>query len=324
MHKKLTWIVVSFWWVAAAGGAEPNRLAFTKASGDEEGLFRFETGVMRGRIRAMGQSKGIIELVHQESATEVAQGGQLPGLFSFYRIFSTDTRYGDAARDWPSTAKLLPDGALQIAWPPAAEHPLELTATYRFSAPDTLDLETTVRPQKDMPQLEVFVSSYFRPGFQALVYVKPNRFSSGAPEFVAADVNPLVEGTYLMFPRDREAVRRIFDRRWEFPPSPVQWSITRWLAAPMAMRWDPTSQVAAVLMAPPHDCFAVATPYNKTPPDGVAGHYSLYLSLFGRDVGAGQSDRAVCRLIVAKGLSSSQIVQRYEAYLASLKSSPTR
>jgi hypothetical protein len=145
--------------------------------------------------------------------------------------------------------------------------------------------------------------------------VKPNYFSQGKNEVLAADVNPLVSGTYLMFVRDRAAVLRVFDRRWERPPHPVQWSVTRWLAGPLALRRDERSGVAALWMAPPEDCFGIATPYNQTPPDGVAGHYSLYLSLFGQDLAAGETARARCRLVVRSGVSDAQAIQMYEDYV---------
>jgi hypothetical protein len=301
-------------------GAERANLAFQPAS--EPGLYRFDTGVLRGKVRAGGKSQGMIELVHTPSATAVPQGGDLPGLLSFYRVFSTGTRYGDAARDWPTANRILDDGALELRWRPASEHPLEITAVYRWTQADTLDLETTVRPEQAMPQFELFLSSYFRPGFHALVYVKPSLFSPGEPAFLPADVNPLVDGSYLMFPRDREAVLRIFDRRWEAPPNPVQWSITRWLGAPLAMRRDEASGVAALLMAPMEDCFAIATPYNKTPPDGVAGHFSLYCSLFGQNLAAGEVARAHTRLVVGKDLTGGRAVELYQQYLKELRTKP--
>jgi len=300
---------------AAAARAEPPKLAFEPA---EEDCYRFHTGAVRGKLRLGGKSQGLASVVDVASGVEVANGVHLPGVFSYYRIFSTDTRYGDAARDWPTESKLLGDGAVEVRWPPAEEHPLEMRAVYRWTAPDTLDLETTVQPQRAMPRFEVFLSSYFAKGFRALVYVRPNAHAREEPGFLPADVNPLVDGTYLMFPRDREAALMIFDRRWDRPPHPVQWSVTRRLAAPLAMRRDAKSGLAAVVMAPPEDCFAVATPYNKTPPDGVAGHASLYLSLFGRDLEAGQKARAHSRLVIGK-LTDQQAVRRYQEYLEGRK-----
>ncbi len=305
-----------FFLIATSAGAAPPDLAFKPAG---TGHYAFDTGALRGKIRTGGGSQGIVELVHVASGVEVAHGGGLPGIFSYYRVFSTDARHGDAARDWPTATRLLPDGALEISFPPAPQHPLEMTAVYRWSRPETLDVQTVVRPQKDMPGFEVFLSSYFSPGFRALVYVKPSMFAGGKPELLPADVNPLVDGTYLMFPRDRRAAQMIFDRRWEFPPNPVQWSVTRHLAAPMAVRTDDKSGVSAILMSPPEDCFAIATPYNKTPPDGVAGHQSLYLSLFGREVKAGQTAQADARLVVGRKIADRQAVELYAEYLEERK-----
>lgn len=301
---------------ATAALADPPNLAFQPA---DKGYFEFDTGAVKGRLRLDGRSQGISSLIDVESGTEIAAGGHLPGVFSFYRIFSTDTRYGAAARNWPIESKLLDDGAVEVRFPRADDHPLSITAVYRWKTPNTLDVETSVTPERDMPRFEVFLSSYFAKDMRALVYVKPNRFSGGKPELLAADVNPLVDGSYLMFPRDRASVQMIFDRRWERPPNPVQWSVTRWLAGPLAVRRNEQTGLAAAIMSPPEDCFAVATPYNKTPPDGVAGHASLYLSLFGRDLKAGETARAHTRLVVGRKLSDRQAIALYEAYLAERK-----
>ena len=305
---------------STCAAAAPPNLAFRPAG---EGYFEFDTGTVKGKIRLDGRSQGIASLVDVASGVDVAHGGGLPGVFSFYRIFSTDTRYGDAARNWPTVSKVLPDGALQVRFPPAADHPLVLTAVYRWTAPDVLDLQTTVTPQRDMPRFEVFLSSYFAKEMRSLVYVKPNAHGRGKPQLLPADVNPLVDGTYLMFPRDRAAALMIFDRRWEQPPHPVQWSVTRHLAGPLAVRRNEQTGLAAAVMAPPEDCFAVATPYNKTPPDGVAGHNSTYLSLFGRDLKTGQSARARSRLVVARKLTDERAIELYEAYRKEIEASPT-
>jgi len=301
--------------VAAPVLADPPEVAFELAA--EEGFFDFDTGQLRGQLRLDGKLQGISEMVHAASGLEVTYGEGHVGLLSPYRVFSTDTRYTHAARDWPSVPKLLPDGAVEVYFPPADDHPLEMTAIYRWVAPDTLDLETIVKPLIDMPRFEVFLSNYFADGFSARVYVQPPRFARGEPPaLVAADFHPLMDGNYLMFPRDRAAVQIIFDRRWEQPPSPVQWCVNRYMAAPLAMRRHQGSGVAAVLMAPPDDCFAVATPYNKTPPDRIAGHRSLYFSLFGGDIEKGQTARARTRLVVRQGLTDDQAVKLYQAYLA--------
>lgn len=289
----------------------------------EEGYYAFDTGQLRGRVRVDGKSQGICSLADVPSGMELLK---TPGVFSYYRIFSAGARYGNAARDWPVTARVADGGVLEIRFPPAEDHPLEITGVFRWVSADTLDLETTVKAQQELPGFEVFLSSYFVPGFEASVYLKPNRFARGKPSsFVRADWSELVDGNYLMFPRDRESLLLMYDGRWEIPPSPVTWAFSRYLAAPIALRRNAEAGLTAVLMSPPDDCFAIGTPYNKQPPDNVAGHDSLYLSLFGRDLAPGQTARAHCRLIVAKDLSDEAILSRWEQYLTErgVKPSPT-
>jgi len=48
-------------------------------------------------------------------------------------------------------------------------------------------------------------------------------------------------------------------------------------------------------------------------------HYSLYLSLLGRDLKPGESARARARLWIARGLSEEAIVSEYERFLRSLQ-----
>lgn len=302
---------------AAAVQAQHANLAFSPL---EEGYSSFDTGQLKGRMKLDGKYQGIASIVDAASGMELAKP---PGLLSYYRVFSADTRYGDAARDWHLSVKILDDGALEIHFPPGENHPLEMTGTFRWVAPDTLDLETAVKPQVAMPRMEVFLSTYVVAGFDALVYVKPNRFAKGtSPGFLRADWCELFDGNYLVFPRDRESLLMVYDRRWEIPPSPVTWAFTRYLAEPIALRRHAESGLTAAWMSPPEDCFAVLTPYNKQPPDNVAGHSSLYLSLFGKDVAAGETARAHCRMVIAKGLDNEQVLQRYAKYLEQRKAEP--
>jgi hypothetical protein len=149
-----------------------------------------------------------------------------------------------------------------------------------------------------------------------LVYVQPNRLGKQeTPELLRADWSALVDGNYLMFPRDLEAARIVYDGRWEYPPNPVQWAVSRYMAGPLGVRRDQASGLSLLLMAPPDDCFAVGMPYNKTPPDNVAGHGSLYLSLFGCDLAAGEHVQGRCRMVIKKDLSDSGAIDLYQRYL---------
>ncbi|NLX97285.1 MAG: hypothetical protein GXY83_14015 [Rhodopirellula sp.] len=304
-------------WIAAAVQAQTGSLAFSPPEG---GYSAFDTGPFKGRMKLDGKYQGIASIVDAASGMELAKP---PGLLSYYRVFSTDTRYGNAARDWPLSVKVHEDGALEIRFPPGEDHPLEITGTFRWVAPDTLDLQTVVKPQVAMPRMEVFLSTYVVAGFDALIYVKPNRFATEtSPEFLRADWCELFDGNYLVFPRDRQSLLMVYDQRWEIPPSPVTWAFARYLAAPVALRRHAESGITVAWMAPPEDCFAVLTPYNKQPPDNVAGHSSLYLSLFGKDVAAGETARAHCRMVIAKGMDDEQVLQRFAKYREERKAQP--
>jgi hypothetical protein len=86
----------------------------------------------------------------------------------------------------------------------------------------------------------------------------------------------------------------IQDGRWKIEPNPVDWKPGPNLGEPLGIRRAPGSGVAALLMAPEADCFALTMPHEGE------GHYSMYLSLFGRDIKAGETASARSRLVVAQ------------------------
>jgi hypothetical protein len=307
-------IIMACWFAPTLPAETPN-LSFQSAG---DGVFAFDTGQLRGKLQADAKSEGITSLVDVKTGLEIAKGGGL-GMFNVYRLLAPAKRWGESAWTAPKTAKLRPDGAVQVRWPASDEQPLEITATFRWKTPNALDVEAVVKPQRDLPRFELFIGSYFNAGFRGLVYVAPARYGRGEPGFLAADVSPLLEGTYLAFPRDLSAAQLICDGRWEQGTNPVQWSITRYIAAPLAMRRGPDGDVAAVIMSRPQDCFAVECSYNMNPPDGIAGHNSTYLSLFGEDLKAGEPARALARLVAGQGISPARAVELYRDFVRETK-----
>ncbi len=280
----------------------PDPLAFMSSAKEE---YRFNTGMLRGTLRRGGRSFGLSSLTHVPSGTRV--DGASYGIFSHYRVFTTNKRYGHAAWDWPSTSKRLGNGGVQVRWPAGKDHPFELTALYRWSGANVLDLTTMVTARKDLPQFEVFLASYFHKDFPAsLVYVKSGSNTKARPTLQTTEKS---FGIWQMFPRSRKVVPLIQDGRWRQDPSPVNWSIRDDLAAPIGIRRGKKSGLAAILMAPGEDCFALSTPYEGE------GHFSLYLSLFGRHVKAGQTAAARSRLVIAESPTEQQILRWYKEYM---------
>lgn len=273
------------------------KLAFA-ASGTNE--FAFDTGVLRGKLRAGGKSGGLSSVVHLPTGVTLDSS---MGLFGHYRVFSANQRYGTGAWDWPSEARLRLDGSVEVYWPSAADRPFELRAVYRWAAPDILDLETRVQARTNLAMFESFLASYFAQGFtNACVLTRSN----GREDLATADQN---SGVWQAFPRDDKAVSIIQDGRWKFPPSPVDWVIRPRLAKPIGMRRCPANDLQAIIMAPAQDCFAVLTPFEVEP------HRSMYLSLFGKDLKAGQVAQARARLVIGTNLSGEAIDRLYQDYL---------
>ena len=299
----LIWVMICTLGAAVASPADKFRFSST-----EEGRYIFDTGVLRGELRQADKTLGLSSVVHVPSGTRL-DGAY--GIFSYYRVFTTNKRYGHAAWEWPCVSKLLPDGAVQIFWAADENRPIEVTATYRLSSPNTIDLETVVKAQKDLPQFEVFLASYFRETFPVpCVYVRENSEAQGKPGLLTARKSL---GAWQMFPRDSQVLPIIRDGRWQQEPNPVQWVIMPYMAAPIGVRRSAVADLTAILMAPPEDCFAISTPYEGE------GHYSLYMSLFGQDMKAGQKAKARSRLVIAAGASNEQVLDLYKEYKKELK-----
>ncbi|HQE83555.1 MAG TPA: hypothetical protein PLM14_11185 [Candidatus Hydrogenedentes bacterium] len=288
-----------------SGAADSAKLAFVP--GDTPNEYRFDTGVLRGTIPLKEQSLGLLPAVHVPTDTPLAAS---MGLFNYYRVFKTNHRFVESMRATPSTARLLPDGALEVHWLPGEERPFDLTAVYRWTAPNILDLETTVKAEAELPDFEVFLASYCTerlPVSQIYVRKTPDGRENA---FMAAEES---FGLWQAYPRNEAATAIIKDGRWTKPPSPVDWVIMPELAAPLIYRRAPDTQVAVVIMAPPEDAFAVFTPRANE------AHLSMYLGLFGRTLAAGELAKARSRLLVTTEAGDEAILAQYRAYVDGLQ-----
>ncbi len=280
---------------------------------NDGGGYTFDTGVLRGALRQDGRPRGLSSVVHVPTGTRLDRS---LGICSHYRVFTTNHRYGTAAWDWPGTSKLLADGAVQTTWPEAADRPFEMTAIYRWKDPQTLDVETTVTARKDLRKFESFLASYFDEAFASpYVYVNKNPEAENKPGLLLAR---RFYGNWHMYPKDAEVVHILHDGRWQIEPNPVEWTIMPPLAAPVCLRRNAGKDLSVILMSPPQDCFAIATPHEGE------SHYSLYLSLFGRNLKANETAIVRTRLLVTTNASDDQVVAFYRQYLSdpALRSKP--
>ncbi len=283
----------------AVGAAQPPATRPVFIARDNE--FIFDTGPFRGTLRAKGRSLGLTPVVDKVSQTAIAG---TYGLFSPYRMLDATNRYGTAAWDWAARAKLNEDGSVEVRWTSDPEHPFDMLAVYCWSASDTLDLTVQVSPRRDLRNFELFLASYLPPCDISLVHAGSAERANG---FLTAGK---ADGDWQMFPRDDNAIAIIGDGRWVRPPHPVNWTIRPKLAGNIAIRRSTGTGLTAVVMAPPDDCFAIATPY------GEEGHRSVYLCLFGRNLAGGVPASARSRLILGKDISNERALALYRQFIA--------
>jgi hypothetical protein len=264
---------------------------------DPAGGFAFDTGVLRGKLRAGGKSGGFSDVIHIPTGRKISQ---TYGLFGHYRVFAANHRFMPDVWSTPSEARLDADGSVVAHWPGNADHPFEMWVRYRWSEPAVLDVETRVKALTPLQGFESFLASYFAEEFDsASVWAQQANAA-----FVAADESG---GIWQMFPRDQAAIRLMRDGRWKYPPNPVDWQIRPNLALPVAIRRGSVSGLAAVVMAQAPDCFAVSTPQQTD------GHRSLYLSLFGRNLTPGETVTAAARLVIGN-FRDDEIIDLYRRY----------
>jgi hypothetical protein len=284
-------------------GAEPSdaKRAFRESAPDQ---FQFDTGVVSGRVRSDGRTFGIDQLRHAPTGQPISGSY---GLMSPYRVFSDGRRYGNAAWEWPSRAAVNDDGSLTIECAASEDRPFLLRGTYRWSGPATLELRIDVIPERPLRGFEVFLASYYDASFtHASAWVGEHPDTTGHSGFLAAE-RPL--GDWLAFPRDPRGVELIQDGRWQLPPHPVSWVIQPTLARPLARRGTSPEGLTALTMASPDDCFAVLMPYQ------TETHYSIYLSLFGRDLPAGQVAGARARWQLLEHATDDRVRDAYRAFV---------
>ncbi len=277
-------------------------LAFTE---DGQGNLVFNTGVVKGSLKKDGQGDFFrpISFIDPPLPMDNNRGLLVP-----YRFLTPQKRFGFGSWEWPRTGRILANGAAELAWAETPDRPFRFTATYAWEAADTLDFTVVFTPGVDLEKFELFVGSYFKQFTKAVVYVRDA--GDGKPGFVDT---PKEKGGAQLFPRGDDVMPMIQDGRWKHPPYPNNWTFRQTFQAPLGVKSEPKSGVAAIIMAPPEDCFAVSM-FEQN-----AGLGCYYLSLFGKDVKKGQTLTGHARMVFGKNITDGQAIQKYQEYLNDLK-----
>lgn len=271
------------------------------SAGNVAGEFRVDSGVVEGVLGLEGRSHGLNPLTVKGSGLPLSSP---PGLLDFYRVFTTNHRHVESMRALSRETRLESPDTLRVHWPAADGRPYALTGVYRWKAPDTLDLEVIVEAKVGLPDFEMFLASYLSSEFPVSSVYTATDGKTHTLVTAAEDA-----GAWQAFPRDKAAAAMVKDGRWNIEPNPVDWAMRDAYAFPLIFRRNEGSGFTVAVMTRPEDCFAVLTPRQGD------AHYSMYLSLFGRTLQAGEM--ATARVRMAFGvLDDASVLKRYEAFLA--------
>jgi hypothetical protein len=251
-------------------------------------------------------------------ATDKRTGEVVGDLLLPYRLLSTNAWHGEA-REMAHQAELIEDGIV-CTWSPTIGHPARLTITTKLVGVNTLDVSVEVQAEAHFSQYEVFYSNYLRKPMRGGAYVAalPHE-TSPVPGWtpVFPESAAMFREIYIAFPRDERGAERICDGRWQRGRHFTRFLPCRYYAAPLAFYYHPETHLATIMMASPQDAYAVSLAYQTTEQhDGVGHHNSLYLSLFGRDLQAGEKAQARLRMVIDRnGTDPAQHYAHYKTFL---------
>lgn len=275
----------------------------------------FETPEIKGTIRLDGAYHGVSELVDKRSGRQVIDPRY--SALNLFKLMSVNLMMGQPRQMEREVRS--GDGWAEVRWPATATYRGEVTARYEVRPPNAVDLTVTVRSQGAYPAFEVFLSSYFDKTLEPHVYLK----SRGAkpPELVLPMVSDVFRGTVLVFARDVHAARHCVDGRWDrseggFPV--VQMCPVRCYAHCLAMLVDHEKTFAVLLMADPHDCYALSTRYYaEDDADRLTTYSAFDFSLFGEDAVPDDQRTVKVRLALTPlDKDFSQPLKLYQEFLA--------
>lgn len=258
---------------------------------DTDHVVAFETEALSGVICSQGETHGFRELVMKPSGARPNN----PRLYlgHVYRLLA-DGRYLMTARDHPHQGTIAED-RVTVRWEPLEVHPASIEAVYQVSGENTLDMTVTVELTQAMERYELYLSNYFSPAFRPYVYLQPAPYlKSTEPALYAPRVNDFIQGYYLAYPRDKEALRTLFDGRWH-GDHPVQFCVGKYYHAPIGIYASVLERQAVVVTARRDECFSLYGTYDSPDArDNILHHNSLYFAMFNEDLQPG--DRRTAHL----------------------------
>ncbi len=281
------------------------------------------------RLAPLGTHQGIQSLIHRAEGKEwvatntkpipaydLAAGGSL-FLLNLYHYLARNLPAGVIGRKLQGEHRVTERG-VEVTLYPQQGCRIETKAVYSVSGPASVDLEVTVRAQEPYQGFELWLSSYAlrrRYGAWFNVYSGPGGDES-ARAWVRPELNDLVRGYYLCYPRDNRAAALTYDGRWG--SDMYQTFITGpYYAAPISVIRCPETGHAYIEMGQVASCCKVASSYVAADidPATTSDDTRIYTVLFGSDLEVGKPVTARVRAAVVKtGEDLDRALRFYEEF----------
>lgn len=242
------------------------------------------------------------------------------GLLNFFRVLISGGYLTELRAEKP-LVKPEKDG-VTLTWLPTIRRQANVTIRFTFSEPNIIDMDMSVETLTNYPGFEVLLSAYLAPGFVSGAYVAKEEFGPVEPEQIRITDQPMIHGVWPFFPRDEAGAHLLTDGRHQKGRWYWRMAVGRRYGMPMA--FFNNGDVDVLVMGRPEDVYAVGATYEGDPKtDDIAAHRSLYLSLFGEDLVAGEGRRTQMRMIIGKyGSDPNKHASLYEAFLNDVKLKP--
>lgn len=270
-----------------------------------------------------GKSHHFSNVIHKPSGIRISPDGERmagAGMLNFFRVliqggYLTELRVEEPLIE-PS------EDGITMTWMPTIRRQVKVKVQFIFRQPNIIDMDMWVESLANYPGFEILLSAYLAPDFESGVYVAKEEFGAVEPQQIRLVDQPMIHGIWPFFPRDEAGANLLTDGRHQKGRWFWRMAIGRRYGMPLA--FFSKNGLDAILMGRPEDVYAVGATYKgDAKNDNVAGHRSLYLSLFGEDFKAGEGRRTQMRMVIGDfGSNPETHKEIYQTFLNDVKLKP--
>ncbi len=273
--------------------------------------------------KSRGKSHHFSNVIHKPTGMKISPDGERmagAGMLNFFRVL-IEGAYLTELRVEEALLAPAADG-ITLTWLPTIRRQAKIKVKFTFKEPNIIDMDMWVETLSNYPKFEVLLSAYLAPGFESGVYVAKEEFGSSEPEQIRILDQPMIHGVWPFFPRDEAGANLLTDGRHQKGRWFWRMAIGRRYGMPLA--FFSNEGIDAILMGRPDDVYAVGATYKGDEEnDNVAGHRSLYLSLFGEDFKAGEGRYTQMRMIIDDfGSDTEKHKELFQSFLKDTESLP--